>query len=137
MPDIAYVVSMVSKFMHELRKPHMNVVERILRYLKSAPRKGILFSNHGHLEVKGYIDVDWAGSADDIRSTSGYFTFVGGNLVTWRSFKPKVAMNLYCDNTFAIKIAHNPIQHDYTKYVEVGRHFIKEKLEAGILNSLL
>ncbi|KAL6324290.1 hypothetical protein AAG906_007400 [Vitis piasezkii] len=37
-----------------------------------------------------YIDVDWAGAVDDRRSTSGYFTFVGGNLVTWKSKKQNV-----------------------------------------------
>jgi len=30
----------------------MNVVERILRYLKSTPEEGIFFSNHGNLEVE-------------------------------------------------------------------------------------
>ncbi|CAL8150989.1 unnamed protein product [Prunus armeniaca] len=39
------------------------------------------------LKVVGYTDDDWAGSVTDIRSTSGYFTFVGSNLVTWRSKK--------------------------------------------------
>lgn len=28
-------------------------------------------------------------------------------------------MNLFCDNKAAIAIAHNPIQHDRTKHVEV------------------
>nr|GFA86961.1 putative reverse transcriptase, RNA-dependent DNA polymerase [Tanacetum cinerariifolium] len=32
----------------------------------------------------------------------------------------------------AIQISENPVQHDRTKHVEVDRHFIKEKLEAGI-----
>ena len=81
-PDIAYAISMVSQFMHDPRKPHMDTVEPILRYLKVAPSKGLLFSNHGHLKVEGYTDVDWAGSVDDRKSTSGYFTFVGGNLMT-------------------------------------------------------
>ncbi|XP_021802743.1 uncharacterized protein LOC110746808, partial [Prunus avium] len=42
------------------------------------------------LEVVGYTDADWAGSITDRRSTSGYFTFVGGNLVTWWSKKQNV-----------------------------------------------
>ncbi|BBH05273.1 ABC-2 type transporter family protein [Prunus dulcis] len=33
---------------------------------------------------------DWAGNVTDRKSTSGYFTFVGGNLVTWRSKKQNV-----------------------------------------------
>ena len=82
-PDITYPVNVVSQFMHDPRKLHMDVVERILRYLKSTLGKGILFSNHGNLKVEGCTDADWAGSKDDRRSTFGYFTFVGGNLVTW------------------------------------------------------
>ena len=45
----------------------------------------------------------------------------------------KVEMNLYCDNRAAIQIAHNPVQHDWTKHVEIDRYFIKEKLEAKIV----
>ena len=40
-------------------------------------------------------------------------------------------MKLYCDNKSAINIAHNPVQHDRTKHVEVDKHFIKEKLDSG------
>ncbi|PRQ35290.1 putative RNA-directed DNA polymerase [Rosa chinensis] len=148
-PDIAYAVSVVSQFMHCPSEEHMDVVFRILRYLKMAP--------------------DWAGDKTDRRSTSGYFTFVGGNLVTWRSKKQKVVarssaeaefrgmahgvcemlwirnvlkdlgyklkkpMDLHCDNTAAIEIAHNPVQHDRTKHVEVDRHFIKENLDRKVI----
>lgn len=89
-PDIAYAVSVVSRFMHNPGKQHMEAVVRILRYLKSAPGKGLLFSKHGHVDVLGYTDSDWGGKGDRRRSTSGYFTFVGGNLVTWKSKKQKV-----------------------------------------------
>ena len=40
--------------------------------------------------MDAYSDSDWAGAIDDRRSTSGYFTFVGGNLITWRSKKLNV-----------------------------------------------
>ena len=81
-PDIAYAVSVVSQFMHSPSVSHRNAVDRILRYLKSAPGKGLMFSKNRDLEVVGYTDADWAGFVIDRRSTSGYFTFVGGNLVT-------------------------------------------------------
>ena len=41
-------------------------------------------------------------------------------------------MKLYYDNKFII-IVHNPVQHDWTKNVEVDRYFIKEKLESGLI----
>ena len=45
----------------------------------------------------------------------------------------KDLMKLYYDNKVAISIAHNPVQHDRTKHVEVDRHFIKEKLTEGLI----
>jgi hypothetical protein len=89
-PDISFVVSVVSQFMHEPKSHHMDVVMRIIRYLKGCPGRGLLYTSHGNLQVECYTDADWAGSLDDRRSTSGYCTFVGGNLVTWRSKKQNV-----------------------------------------------
>ena len=48
-------------------------------------------------------------------------------------FRPQKPMDLYCDNKAAIAIAHNPVQQDCTKHVEVDRHFVKEKLDAEII----
>ena len=42
-------------------------------------------------------------------------------------------MKLNCDNKAAISIAHNPIQHDRTKHIEIDRHFIKEKLSNSLI----
>ncbi|KAF5935576.1 hypothetical protein HYC85_026705 [Camellia sinensis] len=42
-------------------------------------------------------------------------------------------MTLYCDNKAAISIAHNPVQHDQVKDIEIDRHFIKEKLNKGMI----
>lgn len=44
--DLAYALSLVSQFMHNPGEQHMKVVMRILRYLKSSPGKGILFSKN-------------------------------------------------------------------------------------------
>jgi hypothetical protein len=77
-PDISYAVSVVSRYMHDPRSGHLDVVYRILRYLKNSPGKGLMFKSHGHLNVEGYCDADWASCLDDRRSTSGYCIFVGG-----------------------------------------------------------
>nr|CAN62086.1 hypothetical protein VITISV_035123 [Vitis vinifera] len=169
-PDLAYALSVVSQYMHNLGEQHMNAIMRILRYLKNAPGKRILFAkNVDHQSIEVYTDADWAGAVDDRRSTSGYFTFVGGNLVTWKSKKQNVIarssaeaefrgmalglcealwlrlllqdlgylsrqpIRLFCDNKAACDIAHNPVQHDRTKHVEVDRFFIKEKLDDKIV----
>ena len=84
-PDITFAVGVVSQFMHSPNVEHMEVVFRILKYLKTFPGKGILFSKNNHLWVEAYTDADWAGSFADRKSASDYCTFVRGNLVTWKS----------------------------------------------------
>ena len=76
--------------MNSPQESHQEAVLRILRYSKSAPGKGLLFTKHDHLRVEAYTDANWAGSITNRRSTSGYCTFIGGNLVTWRNKKPNV-----------------------------------------------
>ena len=41
-------------------------------------------------------------------------------------------MKLYYDNKATINISQNPVQHDPTKRIEIDRHFIKEKVDAGL-----
>jgi hypothetical protein len=85
-PNNSFVVGQVSKFMHNPRTPHLEAINRILRYLKGTPEKEIYMKNNDSNEICGYSNADWAGSFDR-KSTTSFYTFVGGNLVTWRSKK--------------------------------------------------
>ena len=89
-PDIAHSVSVVSQYMSSPIVDNWAAVEHILCYLKGAPGRGILYSNHGHNKVECFTDADWVGSKEDRRSTFGYCVFVGGNLVSWKSKKQGV-----------------------------------------------
>jgi len=89
-PDISFAVSRVSQFLNNPSKDHMEAVTRILRFLKKDPGKGLLFKKTANRLVEIYTDADWAGSTSDRKSTSGYCSYVWGNLVTWRSKKQPV-----------------------------------------------
>ncbi|XP_068307549.1 uncharacterized mitochondrial protein AtMg00810-like [Pyrus communis] len=89
-PDIAYSVSIASQFMHSPTMEHFNLVKKILRYLKGSVGHGIIMKKNESTQIIGYCDVDWAGNYIDHKSTTGYCTFVGGNLVTWKSKKQAV-----------------------------------------------
>ncbi|CAH9073771.1 unnamed protein product [Cuscuta epithymum] len=170
-PDIAYSVSVVSQYMSSPIIDHWAAVEHILCYLKGAPGRGIVYQNHDHLRIECFADVDWAGSKDDRRSTSGYCVFIGGNLVSWKSKKQSVVSRssaeskyramaqsaceimwighllseiglktpmpakLWCDNQAAIHIANNPVFHERTKHIEVDCHFIREKIQKGLIST--
>ena len=45
----------------------------------------------------------------------------------------KLPLKFYCDNKAAISMALNPVQHERSKHVEIDRHFIREKVEEGII----
>ncbi|XP_068306609.1 uncharacterized mitochondrial protein AtMg00810-like [Pyrus communis] len=88
-PDISYAVSIASQFMHAPTIAHLHV-KRILCYLKGSFGRGILMKKNGNTAIMGYTNADWAGNSLDCKSTTGFCTFVGGNLVTRRSKKQSV-----------------------------------------------
>ena len=47
----------------------MKGVNRILRYLKTTPGKGLMFRKIDRKTIKAYSDSDWARSAVDRKST--------------------------------------------------------------------
>ena len=57
-PDLAHVVSVVSRFMHNPGKEHWNAVKWILRYLKGTFHFGLLFDKNSVKEigVMGFVE---------------------------------------------------------------------------------
>ncbi|KAD3640419.1 hypothetical protein E3N88_29642 [Mikania micrantha] len=43
---------------------------------------------------------------------------------------------VYCDNVSAIYLSGNPVQHQRTKHVEMDIHFVREKVEIGLVRVL-
>ncbi|XP_024017443.1 uncharacterized protein LOC112090417 [Morus notabilis] len=99
-PDIAFAVSVVSHFMQAPKEAHLHAVNKILHYLKGNPGRGVLFRRNGGMSLDVYTDADYAGSPIDKRSTLGYCTFLGGNLVTWRSKKQNVVARASAEAEF-------------------------------------
>ncbi|XP_078167096.1 protein DA1-related 1-like [Carex rostrata] len=130
--------------MHDPRKGHMDVVYHILKYLKSASGKGLIFRQNEHMNIEGYCDSDWASCQDVRRSTTGYCMFVGGNLVSWKSKKQPVVSKSMAEAEYRVmalgvagmlwlKRLLEELNHDKTKHMEIDRFFIKEKLESELL----
>lgn len=47
--------------------------------------------------------------------------------------KTNLPVDIFCDNESAIKLALNPVFHEKTKHFEIDLHFVREKIENGIL----
>lgn len=86
-PDIAFSVSVISRFMHYPTKQHLGAAKRILRYVAGTINFGIWYTKVSDFRLFGFTDSDWAGSIDDRKSTSGSAFSLGSGVVTWSSKK--------------------------------------------------
>ncbi|CAL8131835.1 unnamed protein product [Prunus armeniaca] len=73
--------------MHNPRTSHIQVVKRILRYIKGTLEQGLIFHKSNDFTLRSFSDADWASSVDDRRSTTGACIFLGPNLLTWTAKK--------------------------------------------------
>ncbi|XP_035836808.1 secreted RxLR effector protein 161-like [Helianthus annuus] len=89
-PDISYSVNTLSQFVSDPRQSHMDVVMRILRYLKATPGQGILLAKEGGTNLVAYSDSDWLGCPLSRRSRTGYLILLGGAPISWKTKKQSV-----------------------------------------------
>ncbi|GKD52418.1 ribonuclease H-like domain-containing protein, partial [Tanacetum coccineum] len=86
-PEIAYFVHCLSQHMHSPFQSHFEAVLKVLRYLKYAPGAGIVYSKSRISSISASSNSDWAKCKMTRRSVSGYYVFVFGGLVSWKSKK--------------------------------------------------
>jgi Reverse transcriptase (RNA-dependent DNA polymerase) len=91
-PEIAYAVSVLSKFVANPGPIHYEAAKRVLRYLKGVKSAKLVLG--GWAELRAYSDADWAGDRDDRRSTGAYVFCIGAGAVSWSSKRqPTVALS--------------------------------------------
>ena len=86
-PDLAYAISLVSRFMSDPGKEHWSAVKWVLRYLRGTVNHGLIYGKNvsNSVQVQGYVDSDYAGSIDTRKSITGYIFIVCGGVVSWKS----------------------------------------------------
>eukprot|EP00253_Pinus_taeda_P030627 PITA_30627 len=87
--DIAHAVGVLSMFMSKPGKEHWKIVKEVFRYLRGTSDYGLCYQGRPvldkDLDIRGFVDVDWVGDLDRIRSTSGYVFNLFGGAVSWMS----------------------------------------------------
>ena len=79
-PDIFFVVN-------TSRHVHLIVAKHILRYLNSTIDYEIKYEVNQKINLEGYVDLDWASSSIDRKSTLGCCFSMGLGMISWFRIK--------------------------------------------------
>ena len=71
-PDIAFVFSMLGKYLSDPGQIHWKAAKKVVRYLQGTKDLMSTYRHTDALEVVGFSDSDYASCMDDKKSTSGY-----------------------------------------------------------------
>ncbi|KAG7540627.1 hypothetical protein ISN45_Aa07g008040 [Arabidopsis thaliana x Arabidopsis arenosa] len=101
-PDLCYSVGLCARYQACPRVSHLNVVKRIIKYVKGTVEYRLSYTKHTNHNLAGFCDADWSGCLDGRQSTSGGCFFLGNNLIAFHSKKQNC---VYLSSTQAEYIA--------------------------------
>nr|GFB31448.1 hypothetical protein [Tanacetum cinerariifolium] len=136
-PNIVHATCYCARYQAKPTEKHLTAVKRIFWYLKDTIHMGLWYPKDTGFELTTFSDSDHASCLDSRKSTYGGIQFLGGDklmrtqITDYGFHFDKIP--LYCDSKAAIAILCNPVQHSHTKHIDVRYHFIKEKVEKGIV----
>jgi hypothetical protein len=83
----------VGRFQYAPKETHLKSIKIIFRYLQGTLELGLWYPKDKDFNLTAYIDVDWEGSIDDRKNTSGGAFFLGKSMVAW-SRKKQTSISL-------------------------------------------
>ena len=75
------------QFLIDPRNVHLIVAKHILRYLRGTIDYGLMYEENKNINLEGYVDLYWEGSAINRKSTSGCCFGMGSGVISWFSRK--------------------------------------------------
>ncbi|XP_019101903.1 PREDICTED: uncharacterized protein LOC109133340 [Camelina sativa] len=90
-PDITFVVHQLSQFISAPTDIHLQAAHKVLRYIKGNTCQGLMYAADTKLCINAFADADWGACRDTRRSVSGFCSYLGHSLISWRSKKQHVA----------------------------------------------
>jgi hypothetical protein len=92
-PDIAYAVSVLSRYNSKPYTSHLTAAKRVLRYLKGTADAKLVFPGRASADTPvliGYTDSDYAMDRADRKSQGGYIFHTNGAPISWQSRKQRL-----------------------------------------------
>jgi len=80
-PNIAYTVSVTSRYQSNPGEKHWMAMKHIMKYLRKT-KDMVLAYRGGDLRVDGFINSNFQSDVDDRKSTSGFVFVLNGRVVS-------------------------------------------------------
>ncbi|KAH9767149.1 hypothetical protein KPL71_011170 [Citrus sinensis] len=136
-PDLAYALSLVSRYMATPGKEHWNAVKWILRYLKGTLGLGLQYGRSGirndglsslqHIVALLTTEAEYTAATEAVKEAlwlKGMLAELG---------KKQQSVDIHCDSSSAIYLSKNPVHHERTKHIDVKLHFIRNEVSKGVI----
>ncbi|GKD95030.1 ribonuclease H-like domain-containing protein, partial [Tanacetum coccineum] len=101
--------------MHDPREPHFAALKRILRYVYGTVDFGLQLYVFATTSLVGYTN-DWVGCPSTRRSTSGYYVFLGDNLLSWSSKRQHTLSRFSAEADIVVLLTLSPRPHGFEIY---------------------
>ncbi|KAL6327017.1 hypothetical protein AAG906_013184 [Vitis piasezkii] len=115
----------MSRYMQNPKKPHLEAVRRILRHVKGTIDYGLLYKKGEDCKLVGYCDADYAGDHDTRRSTTGYVFMLGSGAISWCSKRQPISQQRRqsSSNGSSRKYVAYTVMNDLHQLVDYAFHF--------------
>ncbi|CAI7784717.1 unnamed protein product [Closterium sp. NIES-54] len=98
-PDLAYPLSLLARYVApgRHRKVHWDAAKRVLRYLCSTSRMGLVLGGRARVVLTGLADASWVDDLSTLRSSQVYTFSLGSGSVSWRSTCSSSVLSSSCE----------------------------------------
>ena len=101
--DICFAMKTLSQYLTDPRSVHLIAAKHILRYLKGTIDCGLKYDANQKINLEGYVDSYWIGSAIDRKNNSGCCFNMGLGVISWFSKKDScMALSTSKENMFPL-----------------------------------
>lgn len=120
-PDLAFVVGILSRFMHKPCEGHWNAAKRVLKYLKGTQTYGIKYPKVIDFHLTGYSYSNIDGDKENGVSTSGYLMSLGSTTINWRSRKQSILADSTTEAKYVAEAELQKKSFGFARYLKTCR----------------
>nr|GEV42791.1 retrovirus-related Pol polyprotein from transposon TNT 1-94 [Tanacetum cinerariifolium] len=117
-PDLDFDVCMCARYQASPTKKQLEALKRVFRYLRGTINLGLWYPKDTAMALTAYADADHVGCHDTRRKDECIAMSGCCAQILWMS-----AIALCCNN----------VQHSWSKHIDIRHHFIREKVEKGVV----